>query len=43
MGLGLSAPVQSALDEAVDLVADTALELLSDAAYEEAVEGSRDA
>jgi hydrogenase maturation protease len=43
MGLGLSAPVQSSLDEAVDLVAATALELLSDAAYEEAVEGSRDA
>jgi hydrogenase maturation protease len=43
MGLGMSAPVQSSLDRAVDLVAETALELLSDAAYEKAPEGSRDA
>ncbi len=43
MGLGLSAPVKSSLDKAVDLVAGTAAELLTDAAYEEAAEGSRDA
>ena len=43
MGLGLSAPVQSSVDKAVDLVAETAAELLTDAAYEKAAEGLSDA
>ena len=43
MGLGLSEPVQSSLDRAVDLVADTAAELLTDAPYEKAAEGSGNA
>jgi hypothetical protein len=43
MGLGLSAPVQRSLERAVDLVAETASELLSDAAYEKATESSSDA